>query len=277
MKILVRGVGDIGSAVAHRLFEEGYSVVLHDDPKPASTRRGMAFADAIFDGQAVLEGVRAVHAHGFDQVKEALGAHEVIPVCVGEVGLLLETIQPRVLVDARMRKHGVPEVQRGLAELTIGLGPNLVAGSHADAVIETSWDGLGSVITDGASRPLAGEPREIGGHARDRYVYAAANGVFRTRAHIGDIVSQGHVLGEIRLTETSVITVIAPLDGMIRGLTRDDVPVTVKTKIVEVDPRGAGAEVWGIGERPRRIAEGVVSAVRRWEADRTVLSDRNIE
>ena len=45
----------------------GYSVVLHDDPKPPSTRRGMAFADAIFDGQAVLEGVRAVHANGFDQ------------------------------------------------------------------------------------------------------------------------------------------------------------------------------------------------------------------
>ena len=64
---MARGVGDIGSAVAHRLFGEGYSVVLHDDPKPPSTKRGMAFADAIFDGQAVLEGVRAVHANGFDQ------------------------------------------------------------------------------------------------------------------------------------------------------------------------------------------------------------------
>jgi xanthine dehydrogenase accessory factor len=269
VKILVRGVGDIGSAVAHRLFGEGYSAALHDDPKPPSTRRGMAFADAIFDGQAVLEGVRAVHANDFDQVKEALAAHEAIPVCVRDVGLLLAAIQPRVLVDARMRKHGAPEVQRGLADLTIGLGPNLVAGRHADVVIETSWDGLGSVITDGASRPLAGEPREIWGHARDRYVYAATNGVFRTKAQIGDIVSQGQVLGEIRLIETSVITVTAPLDGMIRGLTRDDVPVTVKTKIVEVDPRGVSAEAWGIGERPRRIAEGVVSAVRRWEADRT--------
>lgn len=142
VKILVRGVGDIGSAVAHRLFHEGYSVVVHDDPKPASTRRGMAFADAIFDGQALLDGVRAVHAYGFDQVKEVLAVQEVIPVCVRDVGLLLTAIQPHVLVDARMRKHGVPEVQRGLAELTIGLGPNLVAGSHADVVIETSWAGL---------------------------------------------------------------------------------------------------------------------------------------
>ena len=50
--------------------------------------------------------------------------------------------------------------------------------------------------SDGASRLLAGEPREIGGHARDRYVYAATNGVFRTKARIGDIVSQGQDLGK---------------------------------------------------------------------------------
>jgi len=48
--VLVRGVGDIGSAVAHRLFTAGCEVIIHDDPQPATTRRGMAFADAIFDG-----------------------------------------------------------------------------------------------------------------------------------------------------------------------------------------------------------------------------------
>jgi hypothetical protein len=33
-------------------------VVVHDDPQPATSRRGMAFADAIFAGHAVLDGVR---------------------------------------------------------------------------------------------------------------------------------------------------------------------------------------------------------------------------
>ncbi len=228
----------------------------------------MAFADAVFDGEAVLEGVRAVRTNSLDQVKETFAAHEVIPVCVRDVEPLLAAIEPRVLVDARLRKHRTPEVQRGLADFTVGLGPNLVAGRHADVVIETSWDGLGSVITHGVSLPLAGEPREIRGHARDRYVYAEADGVFRTKARIGDIVSQGQTLGEIRLTVMSVIIVTAPLDGVIRGLTRDGVPVTMKTKIVEIDPRGARAEVRGIGERPRRIAEGVLSAIRQWDADR---------
>jgi len=57
----------------------------------------------------------------------------------------------------------------------------------------------------------------------------------------------------------------APLDGVLRGLTHDDVPVSVGTKDIEVDPRGRVEEVRGIGERPRRIAEGVLSAIRAWE------------
>lgn len=264
MLCLVRGVGDIGSAVAHLLFREGYAVVLHDEPAPTTTRRGMAFADAVFDGHAVLEGVRAVVAADLDHVKHLLTAGDAISVYVRDLGLLLKILQPTVLVDARMRKHTLPEVQRGLAELTIGLGPDLLAGHHADVVTETSWDGLGAVISEGASRPLAGEPREINGHARDRYVYAPIDGVFRTKARIGDEVRRDQAIAQIG---SMVLT--APLDGLVRGLTHDGVPVTVRTKVIEVDPRGATAEVHGIGERPRRIAEGVLSAVRAFAAKKS--------
>ena len=257
MLCLVRGVGDIASAVAHLLFREGYAVVLHDEPAPTTTRRGMAFADAVFDGHAVLEGVRAVVAAELDRVKHLLTAREAIPVYLRDLGPLLKVLQPTVLVDARMRKHAAPEDQRGLAELTIGLGPDLVAGRHADVVTETSWDGLGAVITDGSSRPLAGEPRDIGGHARDRYVYAPFDGVFRTKARIGDEVRRDEVIAQI-----DSMVLAAPLDGLLRGLTHDGVPVTTRTKVIEVDPRGAAAEIHGIGERPRRIAGGVLAAVR---------------
>lgn len=40
--VLVRGSGDVGSAVALRLREAGHRVVVHDDPRPAHARRGMA-------------------------------------------------------------------------------------------------------------------------------------------------------------------------------------------------------------------------------------------
>lgn len=260
MRALVRGVGDIGSAVAHRLFSEGYAVLIHDDPKPTTTRLGMAYADAVFDGHSSLDGIEAVRARDITGVRRLLATREAIPVYVGALRPFLKEFVPAVLVDARMRKHTSPQVQRGLAELTIGLGPDLVVGRHADLVIETSWDGLGRVIIEGASLALAGEPREIEGHARDRYVYAPCDGVFRTKARIGEEVRQGQEVAEIGSTVLN-----SPLDGVLRGLTRDGVPVTTRTKVIEVDPRGAGAEVRGIGERPRRVADGVLTAIREWD------------
>ena len=59
LAVLARGVGDVGSAVAHALFRRGHAVVIHDDAAPTATRRRMAFTDAVFDGQAELAGVRA--------------------------------------------------------------------------------------------------------------------------------------------------------------------------------------------------------------------------
>lgn len=236
-------------------------MVIHDDPKPTTTRRGMAFADAAFDGHATLDSVRAVREDSLERVDQALVRRDVVPVYVRPWGPLLTTLGHHVLVDARMRKHSEPEVQLGFADFTVGLGPGLVAKHHASVLVETSWDGLGTVITNGASLLLAGEPREIDGHARDRYVYAPFDGIFRTRARIGDLVRQGQ---EIATVDSFALP--APLDGVLRGLTHSDVPVKVRTKVIEVDPRGNGAEVRGITERPRRIADGVLAAIRAWQA-----------
>jgi xanthine dehydrogenase accessory factor len=257
--VLVRGVGDVGSAVAHRLFNEGYAVVIHDDPRPTTSRRGMAFTDAVFDGQAVLDGLRALLADDVEAMRRLVIEREAVAVYVQPMAPLLAALTPDVVVDARMRKRSAPEGQQGLAPLTIALGPGFVAGRHADVVIETNWDDLGRVITEGGSLPLSGEPREIDGHARDRYVYAPIEGVFRTRSRIGDTVRQGQ---EVAWIDAMCLT--APLDGVLRGLTHDAVPVPVRTKVIEVDPRGRVNEVRGIMERPRRIAGGVLAAIREW-------------
>jgi xanthine dehydrogenase accessory factor len=264
LRVLVRGVGGIGSAIAHRLFREGYAVVIHDDPKPTTTRRGMAFADAVFDGHTLLEGVRACRADHLERLEQVLAEQDAIPVYVRPWGPLLVKLRHQVLVDARMRKHSKPEPQREYADFTIGLGPGLVAGRHADVVIETSWDGLGTVLTKGATKPLAGEPRTLGGHARDRYVYAVADGLFCTKARVGHVVRRGETVAAVESAGGVLTEVPAPLDGVLRGLTHDGVPVTVGTKVMEVDPRGALAEVRGIGERPRRIAEAVLAAIQQW-------------
>ena len=252
--MLIRGCGDVGSAVAHVLLRAGHAVVVHDVALPATPRRGMAFADAIFDGACELEGVRARRVDALDDV---VAAGDELPLTTLAFDEVLTAVRPDVLVDARMRKRAQPEAQRGLAPLTIGLGPNFVAGETTDLAIETQWgDELGAIVERGPTKPLAGEPRSFDGHGRERFVYAPVAGVMRTRAAIAQPVGAGEQLatiGDERL--------LAPLDGIVRGLVHDGVPVERGAKVLEVDPRGDPSRVVGLGARPRRIAEGVRAAI----------------
>ncbi len=257
-KIIVRGSGDVGSAVAHALFEAGYAVFIHDSAQPAATRRKMAFCDAIFDGEAILVGVQAQLMASLSEISAHLASHDLIPITTIDLSVLLATMKPEILVDARMRKHSQPETQITLAPFTIGLGPNFVAGSTVHAAVETGYEGMGQVIWGGATRPLAGEPREIAGHARDRYVYAPIAGIFRTSSQVGDMVAAGQKVASI-----GEITLHAPINGILRGLTHDNVPVTQKAKVIEVDPRGEQTHIAGIAERPKRIALGVLEAIKQ--------------
>lgn len=263
LRMLVRGANDIGSAVVHRLFMAGYSVVIHELPQSTTSRRKMSFADAVFDEPTELDGIEARLIKRLYLLRGELVTHQTIPIVVKDFHELLNILHPQILVDARMRKHIQPENQRGLAEFTIGLGPNFIAGETVDVAIETNWgDSLGQVIEHGATNPLQGEPREVDGHARDRYEYAPVGGTFHTSLQIGDHVLQGQEVAQIDTT-----LLLAPIAGVLRGLTHDGVPVTPKTKVIEVDPRIHNAQVSGIGERPARIAEGVFTAIQSWEAN----------
>jgi xanthine dehydrogenase accessory factor len=187
--------------------------------------------------------------------------HKIIPLVTEDLDKILEVVLPQVLVDARMRKHSQPEVQIQLASLTIGLGPNFIAGETTHLVIETMrGDSLGQMIERGSASALQGEPNEIEGHARDRYVYAPVAGTFYTSHQIGDKVQAGQEVAHIDSTP-----LFAPITGTLRGLTHGGVPVSQKTKVIEVDPRMENAQVAGIAERPARIAQGVLQAIQVWE------------
>lgn len=256
---LIRGTGDIGTAIAVTLHRSGYPVLVHDLPFPHDARRGAAFVDAFFDGEAAIDGVVARLCRDDGEITAVLAARAAVPVSSGEWGAVLAALRPRVLVDARMRKRTQPEPQRGLAALTIGLGPNFVAGETTDVVIETAWgDSLGALITSGPSLPLSGEPRQVGGAGRERYVYAPMDGVFVTGKNIGDAVSAGTAVARMG---GSILH--APIAGRLRGLTRSGVTVHAGTKVIEVVPESAAFLVHGIGMRPRTIAEAVLEAVRQ--------------
>jgi len=254
---LVRGVGDVGSAIAHVLYRHGVRVALHDMNRPAYPRRGMAFTDALFEGRAMLEDVLAKNSRPDGHVAAMLLCGRAIPVLDCPLDALLAAMRPGILIDARMRKRADPEPQRGFAPLVIGLGPGFVAGANADWVVETQWgSALGHVLTEGGVAPLAGEPKPIAGHGRDRFIYAPAAGLFRTACRIGQRVRKGDAVARIGRE-----VLAAPLDGVLRGLTHDGVEVPQSAKVIEVDPRDEPAGAFGLGERPRRIAEGIACAL----------------
>ncbi|MDM7457094.1 MAG: nitrogen fixation protein NifQ [Tepidimonas sp.] len=251
---VVRGAQDLASAVACALTDAGYAVVMAEGPLPAVTRRGQAFADAAFDGSATfldktcrrIDDIRAWRDSGSPDI-----AYSTAPL-----DLILAALTPELLVDARMRKRAIPEDQRELAPLVIGLGPNFDAGGNCHLAVETGWgETLGSVVEKGPTRALAGEPKPVNGWSRDRYVYAPVAGVFQTRLDIGDTVTEGQVIARIGDTP-----IAAPKTGVVRGLIRDGVPLDVKQKCVEIVP--AGTNVRMLAERPRRAAEGVLAAIR---------------
>ncbi len=245
MRVLVRGIGDVGSAVAHALRLAGHTVLIHDVEAPATHRRAMSFADAMFDGASTLEGLICRRVDAADDFAEGLVATS-LPYDGAR-----RTFRPDVLVDARLRKRVTPDDIRGEAPLSIGLGPGFDAWTNCHVAVETSWEALGRVVRDGPTMALRGEPKALGGAGRERLVYAPAAGTFRTHARIGAAVAAGEAVGSV-----GAAAIAAPLAGTIRGLVHDGVPVAAGTKLLEIDPR-PDAAVAGLGERPRAIAAAV--------------------
>jgi hypothetical protein len=97
-RALVRGIADVGSAVAHALAHAAHPVAIQDAPQPTTHRRGMSFAEAMFDGEATLEGPRAHRIDSPGQLAGALAERDLLPVTAIVLERLLEAPGWEVLV-----------------------------------------------------------------------------------------------------------------------------------------------------------------------------------
>ena len=255
--VLILGLTDVASAVAHQLVRDGWMVMMSQQKAPTAHRRGMAYTDAYWDDHAVLDGIACVRLAALEDWSN--NWHSQPLVLMTETPLLPDPRLP-ILIDARMQKRTIPPDQRSSAALLIGLGPGFQVGQNCHLAIETCWgDTFGALITTGSTQALSGEPRPIEGYGRERILYAPKNGLWESTYQIGDPVTAGDVVGHVGQQPLK-----APLTGVLRGLTRPGLTVKAGTKLVEVDPRGEQSLVFGIGERPRRIAAGISSALEGW-------------
>ena len=145
-----------------------------------------------------------------------------------------------------------------MAPITIALGPGFEAGVDVDVVIETMrGHNLGRLIFDGYAMPNTGVPGEIAGYSKERVIYSEANGIIKNLKSIGDIVKKDEVLALIDGHK-----VLAPIDGLLRGLIKDGTMVRIGLKIGDIDPRLKEIDNYTtISDKARNIGGGVLEAL----------------
>jgi xanthine dehydrogenase accessory factor len=254
---LVLGTNEIASAVGIALHRDGYGVLLSHDPEIPVIRRGMAFHDALFSGMAEVDGYVAVSAGRAIDAKREVLINGRIAVTSLELCDLLLIGEPGVLVDARMQKRPVMPDFRNLAQLSVGLGPGFIAGTNCDIAIETLSAYSGTIVERGPARSADGIVRKLGEAGRERFLYSQSAGRWRTALPAGQRVSRGSPVGHLGAT-----ILAAPIDGILRGIARDDTVVPAGVKLIEIDPRGRNAQWLGTDARGRVIAKATLEAVR---------------
>jgi len=270
-RILVRGAGELASAVATHLLAQGFGrVLMVERPFPKAVRRNVCFSEAVFDHAKTVDGATARFVMMLSVVDRV---HELGDIAITTQPLpeVLHAWPPDIYLEAAMLKQNwglTPD----LAPLVIALGPGFQAGRDCHAVVETvRGPDLGRVLSAGQELPPA-PPAEIMGFAQERVIKAQRTGIFRTSKDIGDRVEQGEKIGVVVLLFAredlyrgvpvdSEYPVVARIGGVIRGLLRDGVPVDAGDKIGDVDPRGITEDLAHVSDKAQRVAEGVLEAI----------------
>jgi xanthine dehydrogenase accessory factor len=255
--ILIKGGGEMATGVAHRLFHSGFLVCLTEIPEPLAVRREVSFCEAIYEGQKMVEGVKAVRVEGEAKVYQAW-TEGLIPILVDPQCRVGRKLNPDAMIDAILAKTNTG-TQINDAPLVIGLGPGFRAGEDVHWVVETNrGHNLGRVIERGQAEADTGVPGNIGGYTWERVLRAPSAGRFRGRKQIGDRVEKGEIVAEVE-----GLPVHSQISGVLRGLLRDRGWVEQDMKLGDVDPRATREHCFLISDKARAIGGGVLEAILR--------------
>jgi len=270
-RVLIRGAGELGSAVAVHLAHQGFGrILMVERAFPKAVRRNVCFSEGVFNHGKTVDGVTARFVMLLSEVDMV---HEMGDLAITTQPLreVLSAWPPDIFVDAAMLRSNWG-LTKELAPLVIALGPGYESGKDCHAVVDTvRGPQLGRVLQGGQS--LASEPpAEIMGFAQERVIKVQRPGIFRTNHDIGDRLEQGEKIGVVVLLLTredlyrgvpvdSEYPVVARISGVVRGLLRDGVPVETGDKIGDIDPRGITEDLMHISDKAQRVAEGVLEAI----------------
>jgi xanthine dehydrogenase accessory factor len=255
VRVVIRGGGEIASGIAHRLHQCHMRVLITETEVPTAVRRTLAFAEAVYDGVQIVEGVKAIRINGVEQAFD-VWKDGGIPLIVDPEAQSRRELRPAVLVDAIMAKKNCNTTIVD-APLVIGVGPGFVAGTDVHAVIESNRGyHLGRVLWQGPAEADTGVPAPVAGHAEARVLRVPRNGRFRALKRIGETVQQGELVAEV-----DGVPIRAQISGLVRGLLRDGITVAQSLKAGDIDPRGESGYCNVISDKARAIGGGVLEAI----------------
>lgn len=257
--VLIKGAGDLATGVAYRLHRSGFPLLMTELPMPLMVRRTVSFGQAVYDGEATVEGVTARRVDDPQDGLALARQGEVIPVLVDPEAHSVEAFKPSVLVDGTMAKRNTG-TRISDAPLVIALGPGFTGGVDCHAAIETNrghW--LARIIYEGSPQPDTKTPGKVKGYARGRVIRAPADGHLHPTAHVGDRLHKGDLIGHVDGHE-----VRAMFDGVLRGLIHPSVRVTEGLKIGDLDPRDVDRHCFTISEKSFAIGGAVLEAILAW-------------
>ncbi|RIK54634.1 MAG: EF2563 family selenium-dependent molybdenum hydroxylase system protein [Chloroflexi bacterium] len=258
--VLIKGAGDLASGVALRLHRSGFPVLMTELEHPLTVRRSVAFAEAVFAGQTMVEevcGRRCLPA----EIKSAWAAG-AIPVLVDPEAQVRAVAKPVVVVDAIMAKRNLGTRIHD-ARLVVALGPGFNAGQDCHVVIETNrGHNLGRAIHQGSAEPDTGQPGALPGVPPNlsRVLRAPQDGYVLAHYAIGDRVPSGAIIATVRSAEGRR-PVVAPFAGVLRGLVHPTVYVHSGMKIGDLDPRARPAYCFTASDKSLAVGGGVLEAV----------------
>jgi len=259
--VVVRGAGDLATGCILRLVRSGFRVAVLETARPSAIRRTVCLSEAMYEGTAEVEGVRAVRVASPEELQAALARPGgPVPLLDDPGCTVLAQLRPLALVDAIIAKRNLG-TRIGMAEVVVALGPGFEAGVDADAVVETNrGHDLGRVLLQGRAEPDTGTPGLVAGMGRERVLHAPVAGTVENLKRIGDLVQAGEPV--LALAGPDGRTLLAAgIDGMLRGLIRPGYQAPAGLKVADIDPRGRREHCFTVSDKALAVAGGVLEAI----------------
>ncbi|WIH90230.1 selenium-dependent molybdenum cofactor biosynthesis protein YqeB [Brachyspira pilosicoli] len=261
--VIVRGAGDLATGVVYSLYKAHFKVIILETQHPSAIRRKVALSEAVYDGKTKIEDIEAVLVKNYEEALNIIANkdYKEIPILIDPNCEILNHIKPTFLIDAIIAKKNLG-TNKSMAKYTIALGPGFTAGKDCDIVIETMrGHNLGRMYLESEAIPNTGIPGNIGGKEAERVIHASSDGIIENIKNIGDFVREKEVIAYIN-NDNKKIEVIAPFEGLLRGIIRDGFKVRNGLKIADIDPRKSEYNnCFTISDKARNLGGAVLTAM----------------